>query len=114
MPSAAAQKIGCMKPRINQKKARVTASSRATKNVRSTLVSVIYVSIFVLVLSPPREPLGNGLLVAGAGGLVPARAAQRLGQILLTARVPAFGMVVAVSVAIADLFHELRRRVADV
>src|SRR5262245_5017647 len=123
MPSAAAQKIGCMKPRISQKNASVTASSRATKNVRSTLLSVIGIpcrwpaaraSSFVLVLTPPRAALGYGFLVAGAAGLVPARTAQRLGQILLAACVPAFGMVVAVALAVADVLHELRRRVADV
>src|SRR5262245_20370681 len=123
MPSAAAQKIGCMKPRISQKNVSVTASSRATKNVRSTLVSVIGVpvigrrraaSFFVLVLPPPCEALGDRFFVAGAAGLVPARAAQRVGQILLTAGVPAFGVIVPVTLAVADLFHELRRRVADV
>src|SRR5687767_4969321 len=69
---------------------------------------------FVLALAPPREALGDRLLVPGATGLVPTRAAQRLRQIFLARRVAALGMVVPVALAVADLFHELRRCVANV
>ena len=65
-------------------------------------------SVPFLALCPPSEPLGERLLVSRRRRLVPLGAAQRVRQVFLSRGVAAFGMIVAIVRAVADVLHEPR------
>src|SRR5439155_5855801 len=68
----------------------------------------------LLELFPPLHPLPDILLEAELGWVVPLRAAQWLGEILLRHEAMLVGVGVLVPRAVAQLLHERRGGVADV
>src|SRR5262245_17341706 len=110
MARATAQKIGCRKWRMSQRKAAVTTTSSKPKKIR--WATLLFMSRCLALLLPPGESFRQCFFETGVCRLVPVCTSERRGQIALACGEAAFVMIVTVARPVADLFHESRRRIA--